>query len=770
MASFLFRWEHPAEDVHVTGTFDNWTKSVELKKGDTGFEKLVSLPSSTDKILYKFVIDGTWIHDHTAKIETDHEGNINNVLFPEDLGPAIPMEHTTSSVAPGATTTALAGEVPLEKQDSLPGAFPETPAADLSSDDAQKDGLSNAGASAGETISNAGTAAAAGIGSAVAAGAAALGISHATSESKNKEPEESVMSVNPIPASQGTGNPITLAPGEKVPEASTIHSNTISSTVRDDPELVKNDQEKAFGVAPLPATGGIGNPITLAPGEKVPETSAISASTLDSHVKLDKASYEKSDSGAPVLPAVVTPQSERDATGAALFSGLGPQTTNMIPESSMGMGADVPPSFDGTGATISSVGANSTTNELAGKQPILPRGVPVVVSESQHEAHVGPEASANPEAVQEKKEMESELKSKVPEDSSAVTKGTDGVPTVVTDSQHKAHVDPEASGSPRAVQEKNEVENELKSKVPEEEANTSTSNGGLSTGGIAAAVTGGLATAGAAAAGATLALNQKAKDSTGTDAVSALPASVQNSIHDANKASDNGAPVKSSIPAETASAVPSEVQQSQKEAHVAPEASANAEAVTEKSEVEKELLAKVPTAQESGEPAPTATAATSTTAPVIAPVPAVASTKPPTSSSGAPQLADPVGTGLAPISMDEKSGLNAPATSPAQVGGSIQSRDVSPMTKPSTTGQTAPVVTSGVTSSEVPAVQSSAPVGTPRNKHQSSASTSTPTSNKRNSIIDRLKGSPSTGESPKAGSDKEKKKGLFSRIKEKLKN
>lgn len=719
------------------------------------------------------------MHDHTGKTETDHEGNINNVLYPEDIGPPQSMAHTTSSVAPGATTTELAGAVPLEKQSSPPGAFPETPAADLSSDDAQKDGLANAGASASETLSNAGTAAsetlshagtaaAAGIGSAVAAGAAALG--YATSGSNSNEPEESTLSVNPIPASEGSGNPIKLAPGEKVPDASTIHSNTISSKVRDDPELVKNDTEKAFGVAPIPATGGIGNPISLAPGEKVPETSAVSASTIDSHVKLDKASYEKSDSGAPVLPPVVTPQNERDEAGAAIFSGLGPQTTNMIPESSMGMGADVPPSFDGAGATISSVGAASTTNKLAGQQPIQPRGVPSVVTDSQHEAHVGPEASGSPEAVLEKKAMENELKSKVSEEQpSSDAKGTEGVPSVVTDSQNKAHVDPEASASARAVQEKNEVESELKSKVPEEESGAATSNGGISTGGIAAAVTGGLATAGAAAAGATLALNQKAKETTGTDAVAALPKSVQDSIHDANKASDTNATVKSSVPAEAASGVPSEVKDSQKEAHFAPEASANPEAVTEKSEVEKELLAKVPTAQESGEPAPTATAATTTTAPVAASVPAIATTAPPTSTSGAPQLADPVGAGLAPISMDDKSALNAPASSPAQVGGSVQSRDVSPMTKPSTTEQTAPVVTSGVTSGEVPAVQSSGPVGTPR-KHQASGSTSTPTSNKRNSIIDRLKGSPNTADSPKDGSVKEKKKGLFSRIKEKLKN
>ena len=39
--------------MHVTGTFDNWSKSVELKKVDTGFEKLVSLPPTTEKILYK---------------------------------------------------------------------------------------------------------------------------------------------------------------------------------------------------------------------------------------------------------------------------------------------------------------------------------------------------------------------------------------------------------------------------------------------------------------------------------------------------------------------------------------------------------------------------------------------------------------------------------------------------------------------------------------------------------------------------------------------
>ncbi len=43
----------PATQVFVTGTFDKWSKSVELEKTDKGFEKTVELPDASDKILYK---------------------------------------------------------------------------------------------------------------------------------------------------------------------------------------------------------------------------------------------------------------------------------------------------------------------------------------------------------------------------------------------------------------------------------------------------------------------------------------------------------------------------------------------------------------------------------------------------------------------------------------------------------------------------------------------------------------------------------------------
>ena len=54
----------------------------------------------------QFVADDKWKHDPTAKSETDHEGNVNNVLYPDDIkGPssAAYQNPTISSVAPGAT-------------------------------------------------------------------------------------------------------------------------------------------------------------------------------------------------------------------------------------------------------------------------------------------------------------------------------------------------------------------------------------------------------------------------------------------------------------------------------------------------------------------------------------------------------------------------------------------------------------------------------------------------------------------------------------------
>lgn len=44
---------HPAEEVYVTGTFDNWSKSEKMAKVGDAFEKSVELPDTSEKIYYK---------------------------------------------------------------------------------------------------------------------------------------------------------------------------------------------------------------------------------------------------------------------------------------------------------------------------------------------------------------------------------------------------------------------------------------------------------------------------------------------------------------------------------------------------------------------------------------------------------------------------------------------------------------------------------------------------------------------------------------------
>jgi hypothetical protein len=320
-------------------------------------------------LLLQFVVDGNWVTDHTAPQENDASGNLNNVLTTDRIVKQSPeTAGIMSGVTPTSTTVALAKDVPLEKtplahtgSSDVPGSFPETPA----------------------------------------------GV---------EKPE---FSVNPLPAADGAVNPINLAPGEKVPDPGTFTNNTVTSGVHDDPELVaadkkKDESEQTFGVAPLPAFPGAVNPVKVAPGEKIPDPSLLTGNTVNSGVRTDKESYENSGAfgNVPVLPPVVTPQSERDQKGTGILD-LPPISKNLIPESSLPMGAAGVGSYDAD-PTIQSAGPQSTTSQLAANVPLESSKVPEVVKESQNEAGVGPEASAVPEEVKEKSAVEKELLSEVP--------------------------------------------------------------------------------------------------------------------------------------------------------------------------------------------------------------------------------------------------------------------------------------------------------------------------------------------------------------------
>ncbi|EFQ28248.1 hypothetical protein CGRA01v4_11862 [Colletotrichum graminicola] len=214
MGTYKFTWAHPAEEVYVTGTFDNWTKSEKLDKVGNSFEKTVSLPDASQKIYYKFVVDNNWITDHTAPQEPDHEGNVNNFLTPDEIVKEDTSAAIMNTVTPESTTAALAKDVPLEKADDLPkatpsdipGGFPITPANEL----------------------------------------------------------EKSLGVNPLPAQDVTAEPVTLAPGEPLPP---------SATAGDINEQVKLDKESYEDSSALPGLSKEETTLPAVTSNTIPESS-----------------------------------------------------------------------------------------------------------------------------------------------------------------------------------------------------------------------------------------------------------------------------------------------------------------------------------------------------------------------------------------------------------------------------------------------------------------------------------------------------------------
>ncbi|KAF7940893.1 uncharacterized protein EAE97_007078 [Botrytis byssoidea] len=683
MGSFVFKWEHPAEEVFVTGTFDNWSKSEKLVKNGDVFSKDVQLANAGEKIYYKFVVDGNWVTDHTAPQENDASGNLNNVLTTDRI-----VKHTPatagimSGVAPTSTTSELAKDVPLEKEKSplaqngssdLPGAFPETPAAVETGD----------------------------------------------------------FSVNPLPAADGAVNPIKLAPGENVPHPSSFTTNDITSGVHDDPELVaadkaKSEAESTFGVSPLPAFAGGVNPIKLAPGEEIPKPSDFTTNTIHSAVRTDKESYENSDAlgHAPILPPVVTPQAERELNGTGIL-GLPSSSKNLIPESSLPTGADEAGTFDATNPTIQSAGPQTTTSILAAKVPLESTKVPEVVKESQKEAGFAPEASAIPSEVSEKSAVEKELKREVgvaPTTSEGIAgQGTIKSEKTVTAGEAAAAVGAAAIAvggaayaAASAIPSKlPESVTSIPSKLPETVASIPSNLPESLTSKLPESVQQSI----------------KSINATGTvDQTTAkdTPEIVRESIVESGQspeAAANEAAVldKKAVEAEllsgvkpetsTAKDTPAVVKESIAESGQSPEAAANEEAVLDKKAFEKELLSEIKPENSTGEPAPKidSTSAVEPSEPAASTAPVVTSGVtsteiPSTSAATAPAVT----TGVESTNVPTISEPTATETKP------IDSRDVSPHTSPATEEHAAPVVTSGLGSTTVPETSGSAPATPPK--------------------------------------------------------
>ncbi|KAI6151761.1 immunoglobulin E-set [Pisolithus tinctorius] len=90
-------WPHTGpNDVIVTGTFDQWSSSIHLVKGDTGFHGTVKLPWG-EKVAYKFIVDGYWFCRDDRPMEDDGSGHVNNILYVPQK-PLSPLGENASAV------------------------------------------------------------------------------------------------------------------------------------------------------------------------------------------------------------------------------------------------------------------------------------------------------------------------------------------------------------------------------------------------------------------------------------------------------------------------------------------------------------------------------------------------------------------------------------------------------------------------------------------------------------------------------------------------
>lgn len=116
MSSFhkvLFQWPHtdPSSGI-VTGTFDNWSRSVPLTKTSTGLEATVDIPWG-QTIKYKFIVDGQWSVLEDQPTEVDPGGYVNNVYT------APPKPITQGQHVEGISTNGKGEPAETERADSL---------------------------------------------------------------------------------------------------------------------------------------------------------------------------------------------------------------------------------------------------------------------------------------------------------------------------------------------------------------------------------------------------------------------------------------------------------------------------------------------------------------------------------------------------------------------------------------------------------------------------------------------------------------------------
>ncbi|KAL2149168.1 hypothetical protein VTH82DRAFT_8516 [Thermothelomyces myriococcoides] len=403
MRSYTFKWPHDAEQVYVTGTFDDWTKSERLERVGQVLQKTVTFPDSVDKVFYKFVVDGSWTIDPASPLEKDLEGNENNVLLAEQMDKVEEASQAAAinNLVPESTTAQLTGETPLE----------------ANREEKQQDGQDEGQVTTSDaTISSA----------APESTTAQLAAEAPLEEKKENDvppggfPETLAtelakeVKVDPLPAAEGAINPIKLEPGQEVPKdvsAATVHSHVT---------LDKESYEKSDRIpgveTTLPPTSGDTIPESSLP-VATPEVATINTVTPESTT----AKLAGDVPLEPKVPEVVKESQEQaEVEAGASANGVEVKEKAAVEEELLDKVAEAPSTSEGTAGK----GTEKSETDRAAAEVLeeekqqaaintISPEVPAEVKESIKEAGESPEAAVNTVAVEEKKGYEAELLEKV---------------------------------------------------------------------------------------------------------------------------------------------------------------------------------------------------------------------------------------------------------------------------------------------------------------------------------------------------------------------
>ncbi|KAG9251742.1 uncharacterized protein F5Z01DRAFT_626998 [Emericellopsis atlantica] len=424
MGSYTFKWEHPAEEVYVTGTFDDWTKSVKLEKEGDVFQKTVDLKDASKKIYYKFVVDNNWVLNESAPKEPDQEGNINNFLTPEQIATPSASAAVINTVTPTSTTTAMAGEVPKEgaaTPSDVPGGFPETPANELD-----------------KPIGVAPLPAADGAVNPIAPASTIVPVP-ATQDEINKNVKLDKESYEKADTLPGTANAASIDTAKPViPESGLpVTDNTVSS------------------VGPTATTVGLAGAVPKEPKGKETDTEVPEA-VKESQQKAGQspeasAVAEEVREKAEVEHELMAKVPEAPVTSQGT-AGVGTEKS----ENSTGIAA-------GAAAAVTAAGATVAAAAISAKDTAVEKGGPVA---NQTAASAADAANKNlPDSVKEKLPVSVQDAIKTEDKEVTREEVSPEVPTEVKQSITEAHESPEAAANTTAVAEKKEVETELLQEV-----------------------------------------------------------------------------------------------------------------------------------------------------------------------------------------------------------------------------------------------------------------------------------------------------------------